>query len=357
MHRLLLPILMLLGVTASPCTTFFINHNGEMVFGRNYDWVTGNGMVCTNHRGLLKTSMPVPDGRTISWTSRYGSITFNQYGKEFPTGGMNEKGLVVELMWLDETSFPAKDDRAAIGVLQWIQYHLDNHATIEEVIAADKILRPTATSAPLHYLIADANGNAATIEYLNGKLVVHKEDKLPFAVLTNSSYQESKQMTNKEGNSTYESFQDNSIERFVIACRMVEQLKAGKVTKQVTDHAFDILHKVSQGNHTKWSIVYDIKNKTIRYRTMGHTDIKLVRFAAFDLNCKATAKTYDMNLDVAGDVSKLFTPYNENNNLQLLKRSAEESRSQINISAESIRKSIEYSSVVICNADANKPKE
>jgi penicillin V acylase-like amidase (Ntn superfamily) len=26
--------------------------------------------------------------------------------KEFPNGGMNEKGLVVEMMWLDGTSFP-----------------------------------------------------------------------------------------------------------------------------------------------------------------------------------------------------------------------------------------------------------
>ena len=86
---------------AYPCTTFFIQRNGQMVFGRNYDWITGNGMICTNHRGLYKTSFPNSDGKTISWQSLYGSITFNQYGKEFPTGGMNEKGLVVELMWLD----------------------------------------------------------------------------------------------------------------------------------------------------------------------------------------------------------------------------------------------------------------
>ncbi len=45
----------------------------------------------------------------VHWTAVYGSISFNQYGKEFPTGGMNEKGLVVELMWLDETKFPAQD--------------------------------------------------------------------------------------------------------------------------------------------------------------------------------------------------------------------------------------------------------
>ena len=67
-----------------------------MIFGRNYDWVTGEGIVSTNLRGLQKTSLQMGDGSALNWVSNYGSITFNQYGKEFPTGGMNEKGLVVE---------------------------------------------------------------------------------------------------------------------------------------------------------------------------------------------------------------------------------------------------------------------
>ncbi|OSZ79955.1 hypothetical protein CAP36_01430 [Chitinophagaceae bacterium IBVUCB2] len=167
------------------CTTFFINKNGQMVFGRNYDWVTGNGMICTNQKGVTKTSAKTRDGETINWVSKYGSLTFNQYGKEFPTGGMNEKGLVVELMWLDGTKYPSPDHRPAIDVLQWIQYQLDICSTIEELIATDKNIRiATAGSTPLHYLVADATGNAATIEFSNGKMLVHKGEQLPFPVLT-----------------------------------------------------------------------------------------------------------------------------------------------------------------------------
>src|SRR6185436_5175860 len=95
----------------------------------------------TNLRGLFKTSMQTSDGKTISWVSKYGSITFNQYGKEFPTAGMNEKGLVVELMWLDGTHYPQKDQRPSVDVLQWIQYELDNSATVEQVIKTDATLR------------------------------------------------------------------------------------------------------------------------------------------------------------------------------------------------------------------------
>src|SRR6187399_2207527 len=142
MKKILLLVSLLASVNvANPCTTFFLQHNGQMVFGRNYDWVADAGIVCTNQRGLAKTSVKNPDGNTISWVSLYGSITFNQYGKEFPTGGMNEKGLVVELMWLDGTHYPQKDQRPSVDVLQWIQYQLDNSGSVEEVIKTDATLR------------------------------------------------------------------------------------------------------------------------------------------------------------------------------------------------------------------------
>ena len=83
---LILLLLCFFGKTILACTTFCINKNGQIVFGRNYDWVTGAGIVNTNQRGLFKTSMKMGNEGTASWISKYGSITFNQYGKEFPTG-------------------------------------------------------------------------------------------------------------------------------------------------------------------------------------------------------------------------------------------------------------------------------
>src|SRR4051812_18474579 len=175
--------------TTRACTTFFLQKNGQMVFGKNYDWMTGTGVVNTNLRNLAKSSLPLDGGSMLKWTSRYGSVTFNQYGKEFPNGGMNEKGLVVELMWLAESRYPAPDERGSINVLQWIQYQLDNCATVEEVIATDKNIRITPTGTPQHYLVADRKGGVATIEFLKGKMVVHTGNELPYPVLSNSSYQ------------------------------------------------------------------------------------------------------------------------------------------------------------------------
>ena len=56
-------------------------------------------------------------------------------------GGMNEAGLVVETMMLEETEYPSPDSRPGIEILQWIQYQLDNFSTIEEVIASHSQIR------------------------------------------------------------------------------------------------------------------------------------------------------------------------------------------------------------------------
>jgi penicillin V acylase-like amidase (Ntn superfamily) len=330
--------------SGNTCTTFLLNHNGQLVFGRNYDWVSGNGMVCTNNRGLIKTSMKNPDGTTISWTSKYGSITFNQFGKEFPTGGMNEQGLVVELMWLDGTVYPpAADKRPSIGVLQWIQYQLDNCTTIEEVIATDAKLRITSSGTPLHYLIADAKGHAATIEFLDGKIVVHKGDQLPFPVLTNNTYDQSVTSKNR---GTYSG--NNSLERFVTACNMIQQYKTNPGTQSLTDHAFDILNKVSQPNFTRWSIVYDISNKKIWFKTDQVTHARYLNFAAFDFTCKQASQTIDMNDVLKGDISSRLTDFTPAFNTRIVERTLVQSRSRITIPDPQKRALLAYNSTIHC---------
>ena len=329
---------------ANACTTFFIHHNGQMVFGRNYDWMADAGMICTNQKGLSKTSVKRSDGSTISWISQYGSITFNQYGKGFPTGGMNEKGLVVELMWLDGTVYPAPDERPAIGVLQWIQYQLDNCATIDEVIATDKKLRITSTGTPLHYLIADAKGNAATIEFLNGKITVHKGNDLPFPVLTNDTYEKSvsaKQNGSANGN--------NSLERFTQACNMMKQYEMGELNKPLIDHSFDILGKVAQGDYTKWSIVYDISNKKIFFRTQKFQQIRSVDFSSLDFSCNTTSKAIDMNEASEGNISHLFRNFSMDGNRKIVEKALEQSQSQIRVTTAEKEGILNYPAGVSCN--------
>lgn len=336
--------LIILYTTASDvCTTFVINHNGQLAFGRNYDWVADAGLVCTNNRGLSKASYVGNDGSTISWISKYGSITFNQYGKEFPTGGMNEKGLVVELMWLDDTKYPNPDDRPALADLQWIQYQLDNCSSVGEVIASDKHIRIASGSTPLHYLVADANGNAATIEFLDGKMVAHHGQGLPHPVLTNDTYEKSLSAfhSKKTGG-------NNSLDRFITACDMVTSYVAGSSSLSAVDYSFSVLNRVSQGNFTKWQIVYDITNKKIYFRTDQAPEIKSLNAAALKFGCAELCKYLNINTISKGDLTTEFKILTTERHRELLRQSWSQSRSRIELSQAQAERVIKYSEKVQC---------
>ena len=71
------------------CTTFCLVGKGEVLFGRNYDWTIGDALVLVNKRGVAKTATIIDSDNGAKWISKYGSVTFNQYGRENPTGGRN----------------------------------------------------------------------------------------------------------------------------------------------------------------------------------------------------------------------------------------------------------------------------
>ena len=85
------------------------------------------------------------------WIAKYGSVTFNQFGRENPTGGMNEMGLVVEQMWLDETEYPKDDARPTLGTQEWMEYLLDTSATTAEAVKnAEEALQLYVETAAKH---------------------------------------------------------------------------------------------------------------------------------------------------------------------------------------------------------------
>lgn len=333
------------------CTTFFLKKDGKYFFGRNYDWITGVGVVHTNLSGLRKTSFNSQTTDSLYWVSEYGSITFNQYGKEFPTGGMNEKGLVVELMWLDETKYPAEDKRPSIGVLQWIQYQLDNSATVEELIATDKKIRiDVKESAPLHYLVADATGNVATIEFLSGKMLVHAGTDLDFPVLTNTIYKDAISQVQKinNTNNNQPSFTDNSLQRFATVCSMINHFNKNNIKESVVDYSFRILDEVSQSNFTKWSIVYDINNKRIFFRTNNFFQIKSFDFNFFNLDCSGVPMSFNMNQPYFGNVSNRFEKFSKSLNRKFLEKAIHESSSRISITTNRMETMLKYADGIRC---------
>ncbi len=72
---------------------------------------------------------------SLKWKSKYGSVIASGYDIS-TTDGVNEEGLVANLLWLAESKYPQIDNKQpALSISLWAQYVLDNYATVEEAVA------------------------------------------------------------------------------------------------------------------------------------------------------------------------------------------------------------------------------
>lgn len=309
-------LVLLAQTTAQACTTFCLFHGKDLLFGRNYDFPIGYGQVIINKRGVSKAALANAGETAAQWTSQYGSLTFNQFGRDLPTGGMNEMGLIVELAQLDATQYPRADSRPALGSLEWIQYQLDNAATVQEVIRNANEVR-IRSHVGIHFLIADATGETASVEFLNGKLVAHSGEKMPIKSLANSTYEEALAHLKRVEHNAALPNSMSSLDRAVRAGVLAKNYKPSAAQSAI-DYAFDVLRNVAQGAHTQWSIVYDVRNLSVHFFTRVATQKRSISLKSFDFACATPVKTLDVNADLRGDVAAQFRDYTLQANRELV---------------------------------------
>ncbi|MBN1649767.1 MAG: linear amide C-N hydrolase [Bacteroidales bacterium] len=309
-------ILLFLGTETLACTSFTLRNKTQVLVGKNLDWAIDQGLVIINKKGIAKKAWLNKSEKPMEWVSKYGSITFNQFGKEFPVGGMNEKGLVVEELNFWETSYPSEDKRKAINELQWIQYQLDNAKNIDEVLASDSVLRISKFLFNIHYLITDSQGNTVIIEFYKGKMRHFTNDRYPVSVLANNSYK-----TSLKSLSYFEEMEDTSkipqtySTRFYTTWKM---MNAYTDNQSIIDYSFQILEAIKDEKETQWSIVYDIKNLKIYFKTRTQERVKTIAFQSFNFSFKQTSLFFDINHNNDDSIQSHFTPYSNSQNRAFL---------------------------------------
>ena len=314
---------LLLDVQAAGCTTFVLKQDRSLLFGRNFDFCSGVAFVTVNSRGVTKTAFGIDSDRPFSWTAAYGSVTFNQVAKYFPYDGMNEAGLVVAQMMNEQSRYSPPDARPGLTELQWIQYQLDTNRSVAEVLASDERVRILDHSVPLHFLVLDRSGDAAAIEWLGGKRVVHRGSDLVAAVLTNDPYLQDLAFSRPfiENGKTAEIPAGPSSEaRFARAAAGVLKFKDEK-NRPAYECAFTILGDVSNRG-TRYSAVYDPLNLEVYFRSEKNPAIRKIMLKSFDFSCPASNIFADIHKAVAS--AKDFEPFTlETNRFYLEKLLAE----------------------------------
>jgi choloylglycine hydrolase len=206
---------------------------------------------------------------------------------------MNEKGLVIEEANYTPSRYP-RGPGPVVNEFQWIQYHLDTCADTAEVLASLKRLRIVPILARVHYLVCDAAGRAAVVEFIAGKVRVYTGDDLPVPVMTNTSYANSlKSLAIHRGFGGTRAVGDGpeSPERFVRAATWIRGLTSMPGTASA-QRVFRILEAVAQ-HDTQWGVVYDPVHLVLQFRTRRNPSIRSLGLVNCDF--QGTVWTADMN--------------------------------------------------------------
>ncbi|MCX5568120.1 linear amide C-N hydrolase [Kaistia nematophila] len=177
---------------ADACTrTLFVGDGNMVATGRNMDWREDMfSNLWAFPAGIERNGESGP--QSLKWTAKYGSVITSGY-EAGSTDGMNEKGLVANILYLAESQYPKPvEGRPFLSISLWAQYVLDNFATVDEAVEhlrtepfnllAPEL--PNGSPAALHLAISDSTGDSAIFEYLDGKLRIHHGKQ--YKVMTNS---------------------------------------------------------------------------------------------------------------------------------------------------------------------------
>jgi penicillin V acylase-like amidase (Ntn superfamily) len=315
------------------CTrAVYFGKEGQTVTGRTMDWFMSD--IDTNMwlypRGLERTSNTK---KPFTWKSKYGSVVTTIY-EGGAADGMNEKGVVANLLYLVEAKYPpvnAADNRPTLSVAAWVQYVLDNYATTAEAVEGLRkeefrmvpISAPTGEPGTLHLSVSDASGDSAIFEYIDGKLTIHHGKQ--YQVMTNSPTFDQQLSLAKYweniGGSTMLPGTNRASDRFARASYYINASKQTADPRRAVAAVFSVMRNVSvpigikipgQPNiaDTLWLTVSDQKNKVYYYQDTNSPSILWAKLNELDFKEGSGARRLqlDGNPDVAGDQTKNFKP-------------------------------------------------
>jgi len=301
-------------VQSKACSAFLLTGKEYNVVGFNENWKTMPGMIVINKRDVLKRNISWQNLTTDQtqadkqWTSKFGSVTFNLLGYDFPCYGVNEKGLFLVELYLEETTRVYHPKQPDMFWAQWIQYQLDHYKTVKEVVdhlndGPNIDWWPNAAGS--HFFLTDAKGNAATIALLNGKYTVLTHKEMPMPLLCNNQYQKDLAAAKKfdflGGNIKFDPDQNKNWEdRYNRAYYM---LKNYTYDQKPVDYAWNILNSIHPG---EWQTIIDTKNMNLYFRSDLKKEVKTIDISKLDFSKNATIKYLDIHTDEKGIVNASF---------------------------------------------------
>ena len=266
----------------------------------------------------------------LEWTSKYGSVVASAYDI-CSTDGMNEKGLVANLLWLAESEYPQWDGKKpGLSIAAWVQYILDNFATVDEAVSyvekgtfevVSDMMPDGTRMATLHLSISDADGDNAIFEYIGGELKIHHDKS--YQVMTNSPVFDQQLALNDYwkniGPTTFLPGTNRAADRFVRASFYINAIPKVADTRTAVASVFSVIRNTSVPlgittpnepniSSTRWRTVSDQKNKVYFFESTIQPNVFWVNLQDVDFSEKAPVKMLDLvsGKTYAGNTAEQF---------------------------------------------------
>ncbi len=324
-------VVLSVGSLGVACTrAVYLGPDGMIVTGRTMDWAEDLGSNLwifpqgTKWRG-------VHGKNALTWTSRYGSIVASVY-EAGSSDGMNEKGLVANLLYLAESEYPPESDpRPAVSIAGWAQYVLDQFATVEEAVTELKketfrvssAVAPNGAQGTVHLAISDPTGDSAIFEYIGGKLVIHHGRE--YQVMTNSPIYDQQLALDaywkQIGGTVMLPGTNRAADRFVRASFYINACRQSSEQREAVASVMSVMRNVSvprgistpdQPNiaSTLWRAVSDQKNLVYFFENTNSPAVVWVKLKELDFSQGSGVRKLTLvgHPDVVGDQTKGFEP-------------------------------------------------
>ena len=317
-------------VSADACTRLLYKTGADsFITARSMDWFEDVGSDFWAFPKGMKRDGGLGEG-SIEWVSKYGSITLSGYDIG-TVDGMNEAGLVANLLYLAEADYGEADGKPTLSVGAWAQFALDNYATVAEAVeglsaqpftmVAPRL--PNGHEAGLHLSLSDKSGDSAIFEYVEGKLIVHHGDE--YRVMTNSpTYDEQLALTaywDQVGGLSMLPGTNRAADRFTRADFYLDTVPEFEDPRLATAAAFSIIRNVSVPlgitdpdapnlATTVWRSVADHESGRYYFESAISPNVYWVEINKLDLSEGADPQKLELKGHpiLAGDVSDKFAP-------------------------------------------------
>jgi len=328
----LLAGLFLVSSSVAACTrVVYQGPNNTIITARSMDWKTDiPANLWVFPRGMNRTGEA--GSTSVKWKSKYGSVITSSWDIA-SSDGMNEKGLVGNLLWLVESSYPAfvKDkDKAGLAISLWLQYALDNFGTVAEAVQSlrkesfvvvSSHIPGTKIFATVHLSLSDATGDNAIFEYINGKLVIHHDRS--FTTMTNSPIFEEQLAINAYWKGMPGTVvlpgTNRAADRFVRASYYIHAIPQTDDIRQALPSVFSVIRNcsvplgISSENEpnissTRWRTVADQKNLVYYFDNVLNPNVVWVEFSKIDFSEKGKVRKLSLsnNENYSGECSSKF---------------------------------------------------